>query len=40
MNEYPVRKHHRLKEYDYSQSGYYHVTICSSDNKPILSTYL
>lgn len=28
MNKYPERKPNRLKEYDYSQSGYYYVTIC------------
>jgi len=27
--ELPVRKHIRLKYYDYSNAGYYHITICS-----------
>ena len=31
------RKRTRLKEYDYSQAGYYHITICTKDNLPILS---
>ena len=29
MNKYPKRKIHRLKQYTYSQSGYYYVTICT-----------
>lgn len=29
MNELPKRKQIRLKEYDYSQNGYYFVTICT-----------
>ncbi|MBR2040984.1 MAG: transposase [Oscillospiraceae bacterium] len=36
--ELPKRKHPRLGYYDYSQSGYYHVTICTDKRKPILST--
>ncbi|MBQ3500572.1 MAG: transposase [Oscillospiraceae bacterium] len=40
MNEniLPKRKHPRLVYYDYSKSGYYHVTICTEGRKPILST--
>ena len=37
-NILPKRKHTRLEHYDYSQSGYYHVTICTEGRKPILST--
>jgi len=37
QNELPVRKHPRLKEYDYSKPGYYHITICTQNNIPILS---
>ena len=37
MNNLPVRKLHRLKEYDYSQNGYYYITICTEDRKKILS---
>ena len=33
MNEYPKRKHLRLIEYDYSQSNYYFVTICTYGKK-------
>jgi len=33
----PKRKHTRLKEYDYSNNGYYFVTICTQDKLPILS---
>ena len=32
------RKNHRLKNYDYGQSGYYFITICTRDRAPILST--
>ena len=28
-----IRKSIRLKEYDYSQAGYYFVTICTKDKK-------
>lgn len=31
------RKHIRLKEYDYSQDGYYFVTICTENNLPLLA---
>ena len=37
MKELPIRKLHRLKEYDYSQDGYYFITICTKDRKMILS---
>ena len=33
----PERKHPRLKEYDYSLPGYYHVTICVADDSVSLS---
>jgi len=33
----PQRKHHKLKDYDYSLPGYYYVTICVSDGKNVLS---
>ena len=33
----PMRKHVRLKEYDYSQNGAYFVTICTKDRRNILS---
>ncbi|QOR34636.1 hypothetical protein IMX26_14335 [Clostridium sp. 'deep sea'] len=32
MNK-PKRKHNRLKNYDYSQAGYYFITICTKDKK-------
>ena len=35
--ELPVRKHPRLDEYDYSQNGYYFITICVKDRRKILS---
>ena len=34
----PKRKHTRLKEYDYSQPGYYYVTIHAADSDTVLST--
>lgn len=34
--DYSVRKLHRLKEYDYSQNGYYFITVCTKDRLPIL----
>ena len=33
----PKRKNIRLKEYDYSQEGYYFITICTKNRKKILS---
>ncbi len=38
MDNFPVRKHPRLKEYNYSRQGYYFITINACDNKPILSS--
>ena len=35
--ELPVRKHVRLKEYDYSRNGGYFVTVCTKDRRNILS---
>ena len=31
------RKHPRMQGYDYAQTGYYYVTICTHDKLPILS---
>ena len=36
-NKLPVRKHPRLKKYDYSENGYYYITLCTHDKLPILS---
>ena len=33
----PTRKHPRLKNFDYCQSGCYHVTICTENRIPLLS---
>ena len=33
--EYPVRKHPRLKTYDYSQNGGYFITICTKNRVPL-----
>ena len=35
MDELPLRKNIRLKNYDYSQAGYYFITICSKDKKSL-----
>ena len=32
-NRFPVRRHPRLKHYDYSTPNYYFVTICTKDKK-------
>lgn len=34
----PKRKHPRLKDYDYSQNGYYFITICTQGHKKLLSS--
>lgn len=36
--ELPKRKHPRLKEFDYSQDGYYYVTIHVADENTVLSS--
>ena len=33
----PKRKHHRLRDYDYSRTGVYFLTICTRNRAPILS---
>ncbi|WP_073076102.1 transposase [Sporobacter termitidis] len=37
MEKLPKRKHPRLKNFDYSENGYYHITICTYSNLPLLS---
>lgn len=36
-NELPKRKNIRIPEYDYSQNGYYFITICTYNRRKILS---
>ena len=36
--DYPYRKELRLKDFDYSRSGAYFVTICTVERKQILSS--
>ena len=36
--EFPKRKHSRLKEYDYSQNGYYFATICVKNRESLLGS--
>ena len=38
MKELPKRKNPRLKNFDYSENGYYFVTICTAEHKEILSS--
>ncbi len=35
MNELPKRKPLRLENYDYSQNGYYFITICTKDRQSL-----
>jgi len=35
MNEFPIRKPNRLKDFDYSQYGYYFITVCTHERKNI-----
>ena len=35
-DKFPKRKHPRLKAYDYSQNGSYHITICTKDKECLL----
>ena len=37
MDELPKRKRNRLSDYDYSQNGVYHITICTANHRKILS---
>lgn len=37
LNEKPTRKNIRLQGYDYSQAGYYFITICVANRLPLLS---
>lgn len=36
MDSLPQRKYIRLREYDYSQAGYYFITVCTLDKRCIL----
>ncbi|MDD3296242.1 MAG: transposase [Candidatus Omnitrophica bacterium] len=38
MDKFPKRKLTRLKKYDYSQTGYYFVTICTQNRKEIFAS--
>ena len=35
MNDFPQQKRIRLKNYDYSQNGYYFVTICTYERQQL-----
>lgn len=35
MDKLPQRKNIRLKKYDYSEAGYYFITICTKDKKSL-----
>jgi len=36
--QFPQRKLHRLKSWDYSENGYYHITICTHKKRKILAS--
>lgn len=36
ISDYPQRKSIRLKNYDYSQLGFYFITLCTRDRAPLL----
>jgi putative transposase len=36
MSSYPKRRHQRLREYAYSTPGFYFVTLCVQDRRPLL----
>lgn len=38
MNELSKRKKIRLKYYDYSQNGYYFITVCAKDKEHIFGS--
>lgn len=40
MDKLPQRKNMRLKEYDYSQAGYYFITICTKDRMNLFGEIL
>ena len=37
MADYPTRKKLRLESYDYSEEGFYYLTVCTKDRRNILS---
>lgn len=38
--ELPVRKHTRLREHDYSQPGYYFITICTHNRQSLFTPFV
>ena len=38
--DYPKRKHPRLKTYDYSENGFYFITLCTKNRANLLGTVL
>jgi len=40
MKDLPIRKHHRLKEYDYSQNGAYFITFCVNGRYNLLGEFV
>ena len=39
MNSFPERKDIRLKNYDYSSNGFYFVTICTHNKRPVIKKH-
>jgi len=40
MNDFPKRKQIRLNDYNYSQNGYYFITICTKERKTLFWDYV
>jgi hypothetical protein len=38
VNDLPVRKNIRLKDYDYSQNGAYFITVCAKDHLELFAS--
>lgn len=38
--EYPKRKHPRLKTYNYSENGYYFITVCTKNRAKVLGSII
>lgn len=39
LNKFPQRKNIRLQHYSYKSDGYYFVTICTADKRPLINRY-
>jgi REP element-mobilizing transposase RayT len=39
LDKFPQRKNIRLQHYSYKSNGYYFVTICTADKRPLINRY-